>query len=186
MTAWDGKDRREGDIPGRVLVLEEQIKVLRIEFHDGLSNLNKSLSDLSSLFVEKTNTPWPTLIAASALMLTLIGAVGAAYIAPISVGMGYQEKITELQNKLIQEKFDALRTENELNSRNILSLEKESTSGQEKFKEIETQIGWMRDISNIQKVDSWFRMAVMWQKVFPGTEMPMPTAPTVGPGKNNS
>lgn len=182
---WDGIEKRAGDIPGRVLVLEDQTKALRTEFHDGFVGLNKRLDALADSLTNKSATNWPTIFAGGALILTIVGAIGAAYIAPISVGMSYQEKISDLQSKLIQEKFDALRTENELNSRSIVELEKSSTSAQEKFKEIETQVGWMRDISNMQKVDSWTRMAIIWQKVF-GTAMPIPTAPTVGPGKDGA
>lgn len=182
MSTWDGIEKRTGDIPARVLVLEDQIKVLKSDLHEGFNSLNVRFDDL----LNKSSTHWPTVFAGLALVLTLVGAIGAAYIAPITVGMTYQEKISDLQTKIIQGKFEALRTENELNSNAILTLEKESSTGQEKFKEIETQIGWMRDISNMQKVDSWFRMAVLWQKVFPGKEMPMPVAPTVGPGKDGT
>lgn len=181
--AWDNVERRskDSDLPARVLVLEDQTKALRKELHEGFVGLNKRLDDQAN----KSATNWPTIFAGLALVLTLVGAIGAAYIAPITVGMGYQEKISTLQNTLIQEKFEAVKTATALSLNQGIELEKETSKANEKFKEIETQIGWMRDVSNMQKVDSWFRMAVIWKKVF-DTEMPMPVAPTVGPGKNGN
>lgn len=178
---WDGVEHRHGDIPGRVLVLEDQVKAIRLELHEGFSGLNKRFDDNNA----KTSTHWPTIFAGLALILTLVGAIGAAYIAPITVGMSYQEKIADLQSRLVQEKFEVVKTSTALSLTQGIELEKEAAKANEKFKEIETQVGWMRDISNMQKVDSWFRMSVLWQKVF-GTSMPMPVAPTIGPGKDGN
>lgn len=171
----------EKGIPARVLVLEEQTKLLRQEFHDGFSGLNSRLDALARIFTDKSETNWPTIIAGLALVLTLVGAIGAAYIAPITVGMSYQRQITDLQNKLIDERLVILNSGQETNVNNVILLQKSSAENMEKFKEIETQIRWMSDVANMQKEDSWFRIATLWQKVF-SENMPLTAVSNNGPG----
>lgn len=106
-----------------------------------IGRLSLALQDISRQIGEGQRTDWRTFIAAVGLTVIIIGALGSAFVSPISVQLAtLSERATEDRTHLDRKNAE------------IHALEREGqgryAEGTEKFRKVETQLAWLRDVGN--------------------------------------
>lgn len=158
-------------VESRVAQLETSVQTLIVEFR---SYRDSSRLDLKAIV--------GTVLAAIAVLVTIVGSVGRSWIAPLESAIGHEREMRQVlfasfgDRLMVNDKrTNAAESKGQDNSSRIDVL-------RELFKETETQFRWATDVTNVRFRDSDRLTSLLWAKTFGD---PLPDAVLLNAGPNH-
>lgn len=156
-------------VESRVAQLETSVQTLIVEFR---SYRDSSRLDLKAIV--------GTVLAAIAVLVTIVGSVGRSWITPLESAIGHEREMRQVlfasfgdRLAVNDKKTDATDIKGQENSSRIDVL-------REAFRETEAQFRWATDVTNVRFRDSDRLTSLLWAKTY-GEPLPIANLPNAGP-----